>query len=76
MTPTMLRQLWSAIENSQAHLLLKLDDASLVQWLVKQMSRDRQLVEEEADLIGKYIQSRSSLIRDIAQQRLSADFLT
>ena len=35
MTPTMLRQLWSAIENSQAHLLLKLDDASLVQWLVE-----------------------------------------
>lgn len=76
MTPTMLRQLWSAIENSQAHLLLKLDDASLVQWLVKQLSRDRNIEREEADLIGKYIQSRSSLIRDMAQQRLSADPLT
>ncbi len=36
MTPTIMRQLWSVVETAQAKLLLQLDDASLVQWLVKQ----------------------------------------
>lgn len=72
MSPTMLRQLWSLIEKTQAHLLLKLDDASLAQWLVRKLSSERSLNHEETDIISAYIQSRSSLIRDLAQQRLSA----
>ena len=36
MTPTVMRQLWSVVETAQANVLLQLDDASLVQWLVKQ----------------------------------------
>lgn len=71
MSPTMLRQLWSLIEKTQAHLLLKLDDASLAQWLLRQLSSQRSLNREETDIISAYIQSRSSLIRDLAHQRLS-----
>ena len=71
MSPTMLRQLWSLIEKTQAHLLLKLDDASLAQWLLRQLSTQRSLNREETDIISAYIQSRSSLIRDLAHQRLS-----
>ena len=37
MTPTMLRQLWSLVENAQAATLVNLDDRSLVQWLIEQL---------------------------------------
>lgn len=69
MTPTMLRQLWSLIETTQAHLILKLDDASLVQWLLKQWKQERSLNTNEADVLKHYIQSKLSLIRDLASER-------
>ncbi|MBD1807320.1 MAG: hypothetical protein KME25_09600 [Symplocastrum torsivum CPER-KK1] len=69
MTPTMLRQLWSLIETTQTNLLLKQDDASLVQWILKQFKQKRSLDTQEADIISDYIYSRISLIRDLAAQR-------
>lgn len=69
MTPTMLRQLWNLIETTQAHLLLKLDDASLVQWLLKQFKQERTLNHEEVDILNDYLNNRLSLIRELAQQR-------
>lgn len=71
MTPTMLRQLWSVIETTQAHMLLKLDDTSLVQWLLKQIKQERSLDGNESDILSAYIQSKLSLIRDLAQERQS-----
>ncbi|GGA09953.1 hypothetical protein [Okeania sp. KiyG1] len=73
MTPTMLRQLWSLIENSQATTLISLDDATLVQWLIKQLKTRNSLNGKEADLINEYIQSRLSLIRDLAEERLGRE---
>jgi hypothetical protein len=72
MTPTMLRQLWSLIETTQANLLLQLDDASLVQWLIKQFKQERSLKREEIDILSDYLNNRISLIRELAQQRYSA----
>jgi hypothetical protein len=69
MTPLMLRQLWSLVETTQANLLLSLDDSSLVQLLLRQLSHQRSLNHQEADLVGSYIQSRINLIRDLAQER-------
>ncbi|AFZ17479.1 hypothetical protein [Allocoleopsis franciscana] len=69
MTPTMLRQLWSLIETTQANLLLKLDDATLVQWLLKQYNQGRALNHDEIHLLSDYLNNRVSLIRDLAQQR-------
>ncbi len=69
MTPTMLRQLWCLIETTQANLLLKLDDASLVQWLLKQFKQQRALNHEEINILSDYLNNRVSLIRDLAQQR-------
>ncbi len=69
MTPTMLRQLWSLIETTQTNLLLKQDDASLVQWILKQFKQKRSLDTQEADIISDYIYSRISLIRDLAADR-------
>ncbi|OUC16598.1 MAG: hypothetical protein B0A82_00505 [Alkalinema sp. CACIAM 70d] len=70
MTPTMLRQLWSLVENNQATLLLNLDDASLVQWLLKQFRTEQSLNAEEATMLGHYIRSKLPLIRDLAGQRM------
>lgn len=73
MTPALLRQLWSVVETTQAQLLLKLDDAGLVQWLLKQIATARSLNREEAHVLESYIQSRSLLIRDLARERLAVE---
>ena len=75
MTPIMLRQLWSLIETTQATLLVNLDDATLVQWLLKQLKMNSALNGKEADLLDEYIQSRLSLIRDLAEQRLAPELI-
>ncbi len=69
MTPTILRQLWSVIEMTQSNILLKLDDASLVQWLLKQTKTQASLNCNEIDTLSDYIHSRLPLIRDLAQER-------
>ncbi|HBE21757.1 MAG TPA: hypothetical protein DEG17_12825 [Cyanobacteria bacterium UBA11149] len=69
MTPTMLRQLWSLIETTQSNLLLKLDDPSLVQWLLKQFKQQRALNHEETNILSDYLSNRLSLIREMAEQR-------
>ena len=69
MTPLMLRQLWSLIEQTQASLLLGLDDSSLVHWLMKALGAERSFDRQEADILRSYISSRLNLIRELAQQR-------
>lgn len=69
MTPVMLRQLWSLVETTQANILLKLDDASLVQWLLKKLNQERSLNHDETNIISNYIYSKLSLIRDLAEER-------
>jgi hypothetical protein len=64
-----MRQLWSVVETTQARTLLQLDDASLVQWLVKQTKKQVLLDCQETDFLCSYIQSRLSLIRDLAEER-------
>lgn len=69
MTPTILRQLWSVVETTQAHTILKLDDASLVQWLLKQTKSQASLNQNEIHSLSDYIYSRLNLIRDLAEER-------
>lgn len=69
MTPKILRQLWSVVENSQTKTLLQMDDASLVQWLVKQTTTQALLDPSDTDFLSDYVQSRLSLIRDLAYER-------
>jgi len=70
MTPLMLRQLWSLVEATQSALLLNLDDASLVQWLLRQLRTQQPLNPEEITILSSYIQSKLSLIRDLAHQKV------
>jgi hypothetical protein len=72
MTPTMLRQLWAVIEATQAQILLKLDDASLVDWLLSQLKNQRSLDRQEADILNHYLQTRLNLIRELALERYSS----
>ena len=69
MTPTNLRQLWFLIETTHTNLLLKLDDTSLIQWLVQQFNTQCSLEHQETEILSAYIRSRLSLIRDLAQAR-------
>ena len=69
MTPTIMRQLWSVVEAAQAVILLQLDDASLVQWLVKQTTTLALLDPKETDFLSDYIRAKLSLIRDLAHER-------
>ena len=71
MTPTLLRQLWSVIEATQAQILLKLDDPSLVQWLLKQLKSERSLDNNETNILNEYLYSKLTLIRDLALERQS-----
>jgi hypothetical protein len=64
-----MRQLWSIIEATQTKTLLQLDDASLVQWLVKQTTTQALLDCQETDFLCDYVKSRLSLIRDLANER-------
>ena len=72
MTPVMLRQFWSSIEATQTSVLLSLDDASLVQWLMKQFKQERALNRDETHILSDYISSKILLIRDLAYQRVTA----
>ncbi len=69
MTPTIMRQVWDLIENTQANILLKQDDPSLVAWLLSQLSRRRELAQQEVEVVSDYLRSRTALIRDLAAQR-------
>ncbi|WP_448570788.1 hypothetical protein [Trichothermofontia sp.] len=70
MTPFLLRRFWFTVENTQASVLLKLDDAALVQCLMRQLGPQTLDDRNQVDALQHYIASRISLIRDLAQQRL------
>ncbi|UBF26145.1 hypothetical protein K9N68_32245 [Kovacikia minuta CCNUW1] len=70
MSPLMLRQLWSLVETTQSQILLNLDDTTLVQWLLKQLTAQRSINRDEAVIFSTYIQSRLPLIRDLAGSRI------
>ncbi|WP_017654994.1 hypothetical protein [Fortiea contorta] len=69
MTPKIMRRLWSVVETAHTKTLLQLDDASLVQWLIKQTNTQEFLEQNETDYLSDYIQSRLTLIRELAYER-------
>ena len=69
MTAELLRDFWSLVEVSSASMLLKLDDADLVQRLVQQINETRLLTHEENDHLTTYARTRTPLIRDLVEAR-------
>jgi hypothetical protein len=73
----MLRHFWALIEATQANLLLSLDDKGLIQWLLRQIKDEQPLDTYETSALAAYIQSKLSLIRDLAHERVvSHPFMT
>ena len=66
----MLRQLWSVVEETQAMVLLKLNDTDLVRQILGQLQGRSPLTSEETRSLETYIGSKTSLIRDLAEARL------
>jgi succinate dehydrogenase flavin-adding protein (antitoxin of CptAB toxin-antitoxin module) len=72
MSPSLLRQLWSLIEGTQANQLLQLDDGTLLQWLMGQLQTKGHLNSTEQMTVNSYIQTKMTLIREMAEERLVA----
>jgi hypothetical protein len=68
--PLRLRQFWNIVESSQASTLVRLDDESLVEALLRQFRSYQILDAHESQLVSEYIQSKLPLIRDLASQRM------
>ncbi|MCU0550939.1 MAG: hypothetical protein MUC48_16455 [Leptolyngbya sp. Prado105] len=71
MNPSLIRQLWTMVETTQATHLVNLDDAHLVQSLLCQVNTQQPLNSEENSLLSNYVYSRLALIRDLAYERLA-----
>lgn len=69
MTPSMLRQLWTVVDQTQTNLLLTLDESSLSSCLIHQIKETQSLSAQETDTFAHYIRSKVPLIRDLAQAR-------
>lgn len=69
MNSSILRQLWAVVEETQASVLLKLNDTDLVKQLIKQLDSRKPLSGEESNTVSIYLRSRCSLIRDLAEAR-------
>ncbi len=70
MAPNIMRQFWTVLESAHSKTLLQMDDASLVQWLVRQTKMQTSLDYSETAYLNDYIKSRLTLIRDLAHERL------
>ncbi|MBT9311674.1 hypothetical protein [Leptothoe kymatousa] len=69
MSPLLLRQLWSVIDAAHSSHILSLDDQSLVNWVIEQLCYQSPLDNAELSQVNRYIQSKVSLIRDLAQNQ-------
>ena len=69
MNSSILRQLWSVIEETQSSVLLRLSDSELVKQLLSQLDSKNPLTNEEITTVAGYLHSRTSLIRDLALAR-------
>lgn len=67
MSPTVVRQLWSAVTTVSPHQIRPLDDASLLRRLVSQVQQDLYLDNQQRDDLTSYISDRLPLIRDMCE---------
>lgn len=65
-----MRYVWSVIEETETKILLSLNDADLLNQLLKQLQNKKQLDREQVNDMSMYISSRVPLIRDLAHSRL------
>ena len=69
-----IRMLWSFVEASNPHNLIKLSDRELIQQLIDQVDRVSALNSNESKILSQYIGSRTLLIRDVAYAKVSKKY--
>jgi len=68
MTPAIIRLFWDSVSQTQPNLLLNLDDAGLMSWLVDQVKNRSALDSHQQNDLSHYIRERLLLIREMAYQ--------
>jgi len=68
MTPAIIRLFWDSVSQTQPNLLLNLDDAGLMSWLVDQVKNRSVLDSHQQNDLCHYIRERLLLIREMADQ--------
>ncbi|WP_299414137.1 hypothetical protein [Acaryochloris sp. IP29b_bin.148] len=66
MSPALLNQVWKLVDTIPHHQLLGLSDSALVDWLSQRLAERQELTHDELETVKAYIQSRLTLIRDMA----------
>jgi hypothetical protein len=71
MNSSILRELWTLIDNIQPNILVSIDEKELIEQILKQLTQNTSLDLDDDDLVSIYISSKMSLIRDLAESKLS-----
>jgi hypothetical protein len=67
---SMIRLLWSVVEETPSRDLLSYSDTALVKLLLRQIASKSLLTGEEVCTLYDYLGTKTALIRDIAESRL------
>jgi hypothetical protein len=71
MNSSTLRELWTLIDSIQPNILISIDEKELIEQILKKLTDNTNLDLEDDDLVSVYISSKMSLIRDLAESKLS-----
>lgn len=66
MSPVLLNQVWKLVDTIPHSQLLGSSDQALIDRLSQQLAERQELTDDELDTVKAYIQSRLTLIRDMA----------
>ncbi|MDJ0732242.1 MAG: hypothetical protein QNJ33_19880 [Crocosphaera sp.] len=67
MNTTIMRQLWSIIDESSGKTLTGLNDSDLINQIVTKLNTKQNLSSEDCGVINAYLRSRILLIRELAE---------
>ena len=67
MNTTIIRQVWSIVEESSTTALESLNDSDLVDQLLNKLHARQNLTPEDWSIMSAYLSARTLLIREIAQ---------
>lgn len=71
MHPNLLRHLWQVIEQTPTSALLQQADTVLIDELIGELTLHQALSRQDYQLVKRYLQSHLTLVRDLADARLS-----
>jgi hypothetical protein len=67
MSPNLVRYFWNAVTTVSPHQIRPLDDASLLQCLMRQIQNNLYLDAQQENDLTLYISDRLPLIRDLCE---------